>query len=369
MAVSRLFQPLALRSLELKNRALIAPMCMYSAGPDGVPNDWHLMHLGAFATGGFSLVLTEATAVAPEGRISPRDLGLWSDEQIPGFARIADFVHEHGEGAKVGVQLAHAGRKASTTPGLPGFSGGALTEQEGAWRTLGPTSEPFGDLPAPAAMTEEQILRTVRDFADAARRAVAAGMDTVQIHAAHGYLLHEFLQAAVNTREDRWGGSLENRMRFPLAVVEAVRAELPAATPLLLRVSAADWRGDTAEETTRNNDADLADVAAFVARARDLGVDLVDVSSGGNEPHPRVQPGPGYQTAFAQRIRQETGLATSAVGILTDPVQAEHVLVSDQADAVSIGREALREPRWALRAARELGAETAWPGQYARARR
>jgi 2,4-dienoyl-CoA reductase-like NADH-dependent reductase (Old Yellow Enzyme family) len=371
VSYSQLFRPLTLRKLDLKNRALVAPMCQYSAAADGVPTDWHLMHLGSFATGGFSLVLAEATAVTPEGRISPRDLGLWDDEQAEAFARIADFVHEHGEGAKFGIQLAHAGRKGSTTGDLPGLPGGPLTEDDGAWRTLAPTEEPFGSFPAPHALTEEEIEETVEAFAASARRAVEAGVDTVQIHAAHGYLLHEFLQRRVNTRSDRWGGeSLEDRMRFPLRVVEAVRGALPEHMPLLLRVSAVDWREPADTERGRAANAeDLADITEFVARARDLGVDMVDVSSGGNLAAPQVRPGPGYQTAFAEHIRRETGVPTSAVGIITDAVQAEHILSSGQADAVSVGREALRDPRWALNAARALGQETAWPGQYVRARR
>lgn len=371
MAYSHLFQPLTLRGLTLKNRALVAPMCQYSAADDGIPTDWHLMHLGAFATGGFSLVTAEATGIVPEGRISPGDLGLWNDEQIGAFSRIADFVHENGQGAAFGIQLAHAGRKASTYHALPGYPSGSLSPEDGAWTTVAPTEEPFGDFDAPHAMTETEILDTAEAFASATRRAVEAGVDTVQIHAAHGYLLHEFLQKAVNTRDDQWGGDdLENRMRFPLEVVRRVREALPEHMPLMLRVSAVDWREEWGTEAGhRANDEDLADITEFVRRAGELGVDMVDVSSGGNLVQPNVKPVPGYQTEFAAHIRRETGVVTSAVGIITDPIQAEHTVATGQADAVSIGREALRDPRWALRAADELRQDIEWPGQFYRAHR
>ncbi|WP_085528454.1 NADH:flavin oxidoreductase/NADH oxidase [Kocuria massiliensis] len=371
MAYSHLFQPLTLRGLTLKNRALIAPMCQYSAADDGVPTDWHLAHLGSFATGGFSLVLAEASGVTPAGRISPGDLGLWSDDQVSAFSRIADFVHENGQGAAFGIQLAHAGRKASTYHALPGYPEGSLASEDGAWETFAPTDEPFGPFDAPRAMTEDDILETAQAFADAARRAVQAGVDTVQIHAAHGYLLHEFLQKAVNTRDDRWGGEeLENRMRFPLEVIRRVRAELPDEMPLLLRVSAVDWKEEWGTDAGRRaNDDDLAEITEFVRQAGELGVDMVDVSSGGNLPQPHVKPGPGYQTEFAAHIRKETGIVTSAVGVITDPTQAEHIVASGQADAVSIGREALRDPRWAWRAARELRQDIESPGQFYRAAR
>lgn len=362
---------MTLRGLELKNRAFIAPMCQYSAADDGIPTDWHLMNLGSFATGGFSLITAEASGVTPEARISPGDLGLWNEDQAQQFARIADFVHEHGNGAKFGIQLAHAGRKASTYHALPGFPEGSLSAEDGAWTTLAPTDEPFGSFDVPKAMTEEDILDTAQAFADAARRAVDAGVDTLQIHAAHGYLLHEFLQKDVNTRTDQWGGeSLENRMRFPLEVVRQVRDVIPEDMPLMLRVSAVDWKEEAGTDAARrSNDADLADITEFVRQAGALGVDMVDVSTGGNLPHPHVRPVPGYQTEFAAHIRKETGIATSAVGIITDPVQAEHIIASGQADGVSLAREAQRNPRWALRAAQELRQDIEWPGQLARAKR
>lgn len=371
MAYSYLFQPLTLRGLEFKNRAFVAPMCQYSAADDGIPTDWHLMHLGSFATGGFGLIIAEASGVVPEGRISPGDLGLWNDDQAREFAHIADFVHTHGQGAKFGIQLAHAGRKASTYHALPGYPEGSLSPEDGAWTTLAPTDEPFGPFDAPRAMTESEILETAQAFADAARRAVDAGVDTVQIHAAHGYLLHEFLQKDVNTRDDRWGGAdLENRMRFPLEVVRRVREAIPDDMPLMLRVSAVDWKEEAGTEAAREaNDADLADITEFVRQAAAAGVDMVDVSSGGNLPQPQVRPVPGYQTEFAAHIRRETGLPTSAVGIITDAVQAEHVIATGQADAVSLAREALRDPRWALRAAQELRQDIEWPDQFYRAKR
>ncbi|WP_129660622.1 NADH:flavin oxidoreductase/NADH oxidase [Rothia uropygialis] len=371
MAFSYLFQPLALRGLELKNRAFVAPMCQYSAADDGVPTDWHLMHLGSFATGGFALVTAEATAVASEGRISPGDLGLWNDGQAQQFARIADFVHEHGQGAKFGIQLAHAGRKASTYHALPGYPEGSLDKNDGAWTTLAPTDQAFGPFDAPQAMSEQDILDTARAFGEAATRAVDAGVDTLQIHAAHGYLLHEFLQKDVNTREDKWGGEdLENRMRFPLEVVRQVRAAIPENMPLMIRVSAVDWKEEAGSEAARRaNEADLADITEFVRQAGRLGVDMVDVSSGGNLAQPHVVPVPGYQTEFAAHIRRETGVTTSAVGIITNPIQAEHTIATGQADAVSVGREALRDPRWVLRAAQELRQDTDWPDQFYRAKR
>jgi 2,4-dienoyl-CoA reductase-like NADH-dependent reductase (Old Yellow Enzyme family) len=353
--VTHLFSPIRLRDLTVRNRVWVAPMCQYSA-VDGVPNDWHLVHLGSFARGGAGLVLTEATAVSPEGRISPADTGIWNDEQRDSWARIVEFVH--GQGAAAAMQLAHAGRKASTRPPFEGR--GPVAPEEGGWATVGPSAEPFPGLTVPHALDAAGIDRVVRDFADGARRAVEAGFDSVEVHAAHGYLLHEFLSPLSNRRADEYGGSFENRARLPRRVVRAVREVLPEGMPLLVRISATDWLegGWTVEDSVR--------VAALL---RADGADLVDVSSGGNAPAD-IPVEPGYQVPFARRIRHEAEVATGAVGLITEPKQAEDVLADGSADVVLLARELLRDPHWALRAARELGADDAvrWPPQYLRAR-
>ncbi|MGO4237455.1 NADH:flavin oxidoreductase/NADH oxidase [Pseudarthrobacter sp. YAF2] len=356
-----LFQPLTLRSLELKHRGWVSPMCQYSCDPDdgpGVPNDWHLVHLGGFATGGAALILTEAAAVNAEGRISPRDAGLYNDAQAGAWQRITSFVHRNGASdAKIGVQLAHAGRKASTY--WP-FSGkhGSVPEPEGGWATLGPSETAFEGYAAPAAMTVHQIQDVISDFAAAAVRAVDAGFDTVEIHAAHGYLLHQFQSPLINERDDEWGGDEAGRNRLTIAVVDAVRAVIPDSMPLLLRISATDWAPGGVDQ------------AASVRLAREAaahGVDLVDVSSGGAVAHQQIKPGLGYQTGFSAAIRQEAGVATGTVGLLTTPGQAEHAIATGQADGVFIARAALRDPHWWLRAAFELGYDIPWPPQYERA--
>ena len=356
-----LFQPLALRSLELQHRGWVSPMCQYSCDPDdapGVPNDWHLVHLGGFAVGGAAMILTEAAAVNAEGRISPRDAGLYSDEQAAAWQRIISFVHRNGTaGTKIGVQLAHAGRKASTY--WP-FSGqhGSVPASDGGWDTVGPSTTSFEGYAAPAAMTVEQIHGVIADFAAAAERAVNAGFDTMEIHGAHGYLLHQFQSPLINQRDDEWGGDEAGRNRLMLAVVDAVRAVIPDSMPLLLRISATDWA------------AGGVDPAASVRLAREAaahGVDLVDVSSGGAVAHQQIKPGLGYQTGFSAAIRREAGIATGTVGLVTTPGQAEHAIATGQADGVFIARAALRDPHWWLRAAFELGHDLAWPPQYERA--
>jgi 2,4-dienoyl-CoA reductase-like NADH-dependent reductase (Old Yellow Enzyme family) len=359
--VPALFQPLTLRSLELRHRGWVSPMCQYSCDPDagpGVPNDWHLVHLGGFATGGAALILTEAAAVNAEGRISPRDAGLYNDGQAEAWQRITSFVHRNGAAdAKIGVQLAHAGRKASTY--WP-FSGehGSVPAAEGGWATVGPSETAFEGYAAPAAMTVDQIRDVISDFAAAAVRAVDAGFDTVEIHAAHGYLLHQFQSPLINARDDDWGGDEAGRNRLTLAVVDAVRAVIPDSMPLLLRISATDWAPGGVDQ------------GASVRLAREAaahGVDLVDVSSGGAVAHQQIKPGPGYQTGFSAAIRQEAGVATGTVGLLTTPGQAEHAIATGQADGVFIARAALRDPHWWLRAAFELGYDITWPPQYERA--
>ncbi|NUS35449.1 MAG: NADH:flavin oxidoreductase/NADH oxidase [Pseudarthrobacter sp.] len=357
----RLFDPLALRSLELQHRGWVSPMCQYSCDPDaapGVPNDWHLVHLGGFAVGGAALILTEAAAVNPEGRISPRDAGLYNDAQAGAWQRIIDFVHRNGAaGARIGVQLAHAGRKASTY--WP-FSGkhGSVPASGGGWDTVGPSTSAFEGYAAPAAMTVDQIEGVIADFAAAAARAVEAGFDTMEIHGAHGYLLHQFQSPLINRRDDEWGGDEAGRNRLMLAVVDAVRDVIPDSMPLLLRISATDWAPGG------------VDLPASVRLAREAaahGVDLVDVSSGGAVAHQQIKPVLGYQTGFSAAIREEAGVATGTVGLVTTPGQAEHAVATGQADGVFIARAALRDPHWWLRAAFELGHDLAWPPQYERA--
>lgn len=365
-ATPMLFRPLRLRSVELANRAWVSPMCQYSAGVDAVPTDWHLVHLGQLALGGAGLVLTEATAVEPIGRISPADTGLWDDRQAAAWRRIVEFVA--AQGARVGVQLAHAGRKGSTA--APWRGGGALAPGdraggragEAAWRTVAPSPVAFGELPAPLALDLAGMERIRDAFASAARRAEQCGFDVVELHAAHGYLLHQFLSPLSNRRDDRYGGSAEARMRFPLEVVAAVREAWPAAKPLFVRVSATDW-------APPGEGWELGDTLAFAARLGELGVDLVDCSSGGTLPRADIPVGPGYQVPFAAEVRRSCGLPTGAVGLLTEPDQAEAILSSGQADAVLLARELLRHPTWPRDAADALGADLAWPLPYQRARR
>ena len=358
---SALFSPLELRSLSIAHRGWVSPMCQYSCHPEtgeGVPNDWHLMHLGSFAAGGAALIMSEAVAVNPVGRISPLDAGLYSDEQAAGWERIVQFVHRHGAvDCKVGAQLAHAGRKASTYWPFADESG-SVQESDGGWPTVGPTNQAYDGYAAPAAMSEKDIQGVVADFAAAAVRAVAVGFDTVEIHGAHGYLLHQFQSPLINTRTDRWGGSEEGRNRLMLTVVEAVREVIPDSMPLLLRISASDWAdgGVDAGASTR-----LARAAA------ELGVDLVDVSSGGAVAHQKIKAVPGYQAGFAEQVRRDAGVPTAAVGLLTSPAQVEDIVANGRADAVFMARAALRDPHWWLRAAYELGVSLPWVPQYQRA--
>jgi 2,4-dienoyl-CoA reductase-like NADH-dependent reductase (Old Yellow Enzyme family) len=354
--LSKLFEPITLRSLTMRNRIWLSPMCQYSA-TDGVPDDWHLVHLGARATGGFGLVMTEASAVVPEGRISPQDAGIWNDEQAQAWRRIVDFVHT--QGVPIGVQLAHAGRKASTyRPWDP--RSGSVALGDGGWETVGPSKVPFEGYADPASLSVEQIGEVVRAFADATGRAVSVGFDTVEIHAAHGYLLHEFLSPLSNRREDDYGGSFDNRTRLLLEVVDAVRATLPDSAPLLVRISGTDWidGGWDIEQSMR-----------LGVLLKEHGVDLVDVSSGGNAPA-SIPLEPGYQVPLSAGVRG-SGIATGAVGLITDPEQAEKIVSNGEADVVLLARAALREPAWPLRAAHELGVafeDAPWPDQYLRAR-
>lgn len=374
-----LFEPMTLRDLEVRHRAWVAAMCQYSCDPvtaPGVPNDWHLVHLGAFATGGASMIVTEAAAVTPEGRISPHDAGIWNDEQVAGWRRVNDFVHGLGTGVTTAVQLAHAGRKASTwrpfgTDGRSGSvpvgadaQGYAHSIETSGWQTVAPTDEAFGDLDAPRALTDAEVRATVTAFGDAAERAVAAGFDAVEIHGAHGYLVHQFISPLVNTRTDAWGGSEEGRHRFGLEVVREVLGRVPDSMPVLLRISATDWE---------DVEGDVASLQRFVVAAAELGVDFVDVSSGGNLPAPKIVSGPGYQVRFATAMREalrEAGfeVPVGAVGEISSPHQAETIVGQKQADAVLLARAALADPHWWMRAASELGAQPVAIGQYERAR-
>jgi 2,4-dienoyl-CoA reductase-like NADH-dependent reductase (Old Yellow Enzyme family) len=339
--------------VEFRNRVFVSPMCQYSSR-DGLPNDWHMVHLGSRAVGGAGLVCVEATGVSPEGRISPGDTGLWSEAHTRAFEPIASFIKS--QGARAAIQLAHAGRKASTD--VPWRGGKFLSEEQGGWQTLAPSAVPFGDWPAPREMTRDDVETVVIQFADAARRALTAGFDVVELHMAHGYLLHEFLSPLSNRREDEFGGSLENRARFPLRVAEAVRAVWPDHLPLFARISATDWV---------EGGWDLEQSVQLSRWLKARGVDLVDCSSGGLVPGARIPVEPGYQVPFAETIRREASVATGAVGLITEPEQAEEIVATGKADAVFLARAVLRDPYWPLHAARQLGAEASWPVQYGRA--
>ena len=351
-----LFSPFSVRGVTLRNRVVVSPMCQYSS-VDGHASDWHLVHLGAFAVGGAGLVLTEAAAVTPEGRISPHDLGIWDDAHIPALRRINDFLHAHG--AASGVQLAHAGRKASTH--RPWEGGGRIAPDDGGWDdVVAPSAIPFADnYPMPHALTREGIRRVIDAFREGARRALQAGFQVVELHAAHGYLLHEFLSPLANQRDDEYGGSFENRARLTHEVVAAVREVWPAELPLFVRLSSTDWvpKGWDADDTVQLS----RELAAS-------GVDLIDCSSGGLSAAQKIPVGPGYQVPFARRVRHEAGIATGAVGLITTPQQAQQVVESGDADLVLMARELLRHPRWPLQAAHELKQEIAWPKQYERAK-
>jgi len=335
-----LFDTLAIRDLNFANRVFVSPMCQYSS-QDGYATDWHLVHLGSRAVGGAGLVFTEATAVLPEGRISPQDLGIWDDGHIETLTRIVRFIHEQGSIA--GMQLAHAGRKATTR--RPWETPGTAPENEGGWKkVVAPSALRFADnYPMPQALTLDGIQEVVAGFAAAARRACQAGFRVVEIHAAHGYLIHEFLSPLSNKREDNYGGSFENRTRLCREIVAAVRSAWPKELPLFVRISATDWI---------DGGWDIEQSVKLAGQLKQMGVDLIDCSSGGNVPHAKIPVGPGYQTTFAERIRREAEIMTGAVGMITSPVQAEHIIRTGQADAVIIAREFLRDPYWPLRAAR-----------------
>ncbi|SFQ36297.1 NADH:flavin oxidoreductase/NADH oxidase [Hymenobacter arizonensis] len=350
-----LFEPLALRGVTLKNRIVVSPMCQYSS-VDGFATDWHLVHLGSRAVGGAGLIISEAAAVSPEGRISPDDLGIWKDEHLPMLQRINAFITD--QGSVPGIQLAHAGRKASTYSSWRGE--GYVPENEGGWVPVGPSAIEFApNYGAPQALDAAGIQKVIADFRAAAARSLAAGFQVIELHAAHGYLLHEFLSPLSNHRTDEYGGSFENRIRLLLEVVAATREVWPEELPLIVRISVTDWT-----EGGWNGDESVQLSAMLKVR----GVDLIDCSTGGNVPKAPIPVGPGYQVQFAERIKQETGILTGAVGLITTPAEAEAILANGQADVVLLAREFLREPYFPLFAARELGVEMSWPVQYERAK-
>jgi 2,4-dienoyl-CoA reductase-like NADH-dependent reductase (Old Yellow Enzyme family) len=351
-----LFSPLTIRDITFRNRIAVSPMCQYSS-EDGFADDWHLVHLGSRAVGGAGLVIAEATAVSPEGRISPQDLGLWKDAHIPVLARVTRFIHEQGSIA--GIQLAHAGRKASTV--RPWEGDYSLSELEGGWSPiLAPSPIAFDvESQVPHELSREEIGNLVVEFANATARAEEAGFKVLEIHAAHGYLLSEFLSPLANQRSDEYGGSFENRTRFLRDVVVAVRKVWAERYPLFVRISATDWveGGWT-----------LADSVALARQLKDLGVDLIDCSSGGVVPNAKITVGPGYQVPFAEAIKREAGILTGAVGFITEAEQADEVIRRGQSDVVLLGRQLLKDPYWPLHAAHELGIDLPWPNQYERAK-
>ncbi len=351
--MSQLFEPIKFRDTAIRNRAWISPMCQYSA-TDGVPNDWHLVHLGQFAIGGAGLVIAEASGVVPEGRISPGDTGLWNAEQVAAWERITRFLHD--QGASAGIQLAHAGRKASTT--APWDGGNTVSEADGGWRTVSSTSTAFGELAAPRALTEDEVAALPQQFAESAQRAEAAGFDVIELHFAHGYLAHQFYSPLINDRTDGYGGDFDGRVRLLLEITDAVRAVWNG--PLFARISATDWveGGWDGDDSVR--------LAGLLA---ERGIDLVDASTGGAVPDAAIPVKSGYQVRFARQIRSEANVPTGAVGLITSPEQAEEIVSSGSADAVLLARELLRDPHWPRNAADRLRADDLWPQQYGRARR
>ena len=349
-----LLEPITLGTLKLRNRIVVSPMCQYSS-PGGVPTYWHLVHLGSRAVGGAALVFTEATAISPEGRISPEDTGIWNDEQVAAWSRIVSFIR--GQGAAAGIQLAHAGRKASTD--APWRGGGPLDAGHGGWTPVAPSAIPFdGGYPMPIALDADGIAKVIDDFRAAAQRAREARFEVIEIHGAHGYLIHQFLSPLSNTRTDEYGGPLENRAGLLREVIAAVRETWPAPMPLWVRLSATDWA---------EGGWDIDECVRLARMLRADGVDVIDCSSGGTVPHAKIPTGPGYQVPFAARIRREAGIATSTVGMITEPKQAEEILRRGDADVIEMAREFLRDPYFPRRAAKELGETIRVPEQYDRA--
>lgn len=350
--MTKLFEPLMLRKVEFRNRLWVSPMCQYSCD-NGKSTDWHLVHLGSRAVGGAGLVFCEATAVSPEGRISPRDLGVWSEAHAAAFQPITRFIKS--QGAIAGIQLAHAGRKASTAP--PWQGGKKVAAENGGWQPVAPSALPFADAyPEPRQMTNNDIEKAIDDFRAAAQRSVEAGFEVIEVHAAHGYLCHQFLSPLSNNRTDEFGGSLQNRLRFPLQVVQAVREIVPSHLPVFVRISATDWMP---------GGWDLEQSIVFCNALKALGVDLIDVSSGGNVPNAKITAKPNYQVPFAAAIRNQVAIPTAAVGLITEPQQAEAILQQGEADAILVGRQFLRDPYFGLHAKRILSAQADLPKQYA----
>ena len=353
--MSILFSPLALRSITFRNRIFVSPMCQYSSH-DGSADIWHLVHLGSRAVGGAGLVMVEATAVSPEGRISPFDSGIWQESHVEAFKPITRFITE--QGAVAGIQLAHAGRKGSCA--VPWEGGRPLDSGAGGWQTLAPSALPFDNgHNVPHALTLEEMEKIEAQFLAATRRALAAGFKVVEIHMAHGYLLHEFLSPLANQRQDEYGGSLENRLRYPLRIAQSVRGEWPAALPLFVRISATDWMPEGW---------DIDQSIELAKQLRAIGIDLIDCSSGFVVPNEPIPFGPGFQVPFAARLKEEARIACGTVGCVTDPAQAEQIVATGQADAVFLGRQMLRDPYWPLHAAQALHVEIPWPNQYLRAK-
>jgi 2,4-dienoyl-CoA reductase-like NADH-dependent reductase (Old Yellow Enzyme family) len=354
--MSKLFSPLTIKSVTFKNRIVVSPMCEYSA-VDGFANEWHLVHLGSRAVGGAGLIITEATAVSPEGRISPDDLGIWKNAHLDKLKTIVSFIHKHGSVA--GIQLAHAGRKASSPSPWKGNT--QLSKENGGWQTVAPGAIPFneGEM-LPEALTKEGINKVIEDFKAAAQRALSAGFKLVEIHAAHGYLIHEFLSPLSNPRTDEYGGSFENRARLLLEITDAIQSVWPDNLPLFVRISATDWVQGGWNET---------ESVQLAALLKAKGVDLIDCSTGGLVPGAKIPVGPGYQVRFAAQIKKEAGLLTGAVGMITGAAQAEAILANEEADLIIMARELLRDPYFPLHAAHELGVDLEWPDQYKRAKR
>jgi 2,4-dienoyl-CoA reductase-like NADH-dependent reductase (Old Yellow Enzyme family) len=353
--MSKLFSPLKIKEIEFKNRIFVSPMCQYSA-EDGMPNDWHFVHLGTRAVGGAALVIVEATAVSPEGRISPEDLGIWSEKHAVGFRTITNFIKS--QNSIPGIQIAHAGRKASTYS--PWKGNGEVTIDNGGWETLAPGDIPFSnDYPKPKKMTKEDIDKTILCFRNAAERSIQAGFQVIEIHMAHGYLVHQFLSPLSNIRTDEYGGTFENRTRLAIKITESVREVIPSNLPLFIRISATDWV---------EGGWDLEQSVQLVKKLKEAGADLIDCSSGGNIKDAVIPAGPNYQIPFSEKIRKEAKILTGGVGFITQPEKAEQIINSEQADAVFLARELLRNPYWPLNAAKQLKADIHWPKQYLRAK-
>lgn len=350
---SKLFSPIKIRDVQFKNRIMVSPMCMYSA-QDGVANTWHLVHAGSRAVGGAGLFIFEATGVSPEGRITPGCLGLWNDQQLEALKPIVSFIKNQGPAA--GIQLAHAGRKGSSELAWKG--GAALSPENGGWINVAPSALAYSkDTPVPHALTVQGIETLIQDFSSAAQRAIKAGFQVIEIHMAHGYLMHEFLSPISNHRQDEFGGTLENRMRLPLMVVEAVRKVIPAQTPLFVRISATDWV---------EGGWDLQQSVILAKELKNRGVDFIDCSSGGLSPNQIIPVEPGFQVPFAEEIRKQVQILTGAVGLITEPKMADEIISMGKADAILLGRELLRDPYWPLHAAKKLGVDIDWPLQYER---